>query len=599
MKLKKTLIWICLVVLIAGGAMAGYFYFNKTPKLEMVTAQVETGTLVQTVDANGVLESLDKVELAFGTTGTAGVILVEVGDEVKAGDLLASLDLVKFEADRASAWQAVEIARANLSQRRAGSTSEAVAVSEAALVSAQAALASSGATTAAAVVEAEVVLTNAEEDLENTKLDNEEDLSEALDDLYQELRDSVITIRSALSEADEVLGIDNSMANDDFQDVLGANDSQSLILAENNYEVAVLSRDAAEDAVYLLSLSSTETEIEVVEVLVNKALADSATTLLYTRRVLDGTNVDTADFSSADLATLETSIDATRSDIQTAEDAILTARQAIDQLKITNTIEETAAENLVDKYQAALASAEVGATYSVAVKQAAVSEAEANLASVMATPRSVDLAALVAAVSQAEANYTEVESRFTDAQIFAPIDGKITAVEFEQGEQVVANTPVVIVQTVTSQFQIAADISESDISKVSLEDPAEITFDAFGDDKKFYGQVAKIDPAEKNIGGVIYYEATIYLDEGTDTSGWKPGLTSDLTITTANIENCVLATQRAVLENESGEKYVRLPQGDSYEERLVTVGLRGDGGVWQILSGLAGGETIIVTIREK
>jgi RND family efflux transporter MFP subunit len=527
------------------------------------------------------------------------VILVEVGDEVAAGELLATLDLAKLEADRASAWQAVEIARANLSQRRAGATSEAVAVAVADLVSAVAALASAEATTAAEVDEAEVNLSSSKEDLENVKLDNSEDLIEAYANLSQELRDSVVVIRAALSDADGVLGIDNTPANDDFQDVLGANDWNSLAQAKSWYSTAKKSRDAAEDAVYALTSSSSNSLIEVAEDLVGVALSDASATLLYVRRTLDGTNIDTADFSSSDLATLEASIDTTRTSVQTAEAALLAVRQTIDQFVITNATELTTAENLVKKYEAVLASAEANATYSVVVRQAAVSEAEANLASVKATPRSVDLAALVATVSQAEANYAEVESRFTDAQIFAPIEGKITAVEFEQGEQVVANTPVVIVQTVTSQFQIAADISESDISKVSIEDPVEITFDAFGDDKKFYGQVAKINPAEKNIGGVIYYEATIYLDEGTDVSGWKPGLTADLTITTANIENCVLATQRAVLENESGEKFVRLPQGDSYEERLVTVGLRGDGGVWQILSGLEGGETIIVTIREN
>lgn len=599
MKLKKTFIWLSLAAAIVIVAAGVYFFFNKTEASEIITTKVEVGTLLQTVDANGVLESTDKVELAFGISGAAGAVLVEVGDEVMAGDLLAALDVSKIEADRVSAWQAVEIARANLSLKKAGSTNEAVFVAEAQLALAKAALASAEATTAAAVVEAEVVLINAGEDLDNTKLDNEEDSLEAFDDLFQELRDSVITVRSALSEADEVLGIDNSMANDDFQDVLGANDSQSLISAKNNYSVAKISRDAAEDAVYDLTLASADSDIEAAEILVKTALNDTAVTLLYTRRVLDGTNIDTADFSSTDLAALETSIDAARADVQTAEDALLTARQAIDQLEVTNSVEESAAENLVDKYEAALASAEASAIYSVVVKQAAVAEAEANLAQVKAAPRSVDLAALEAAVAQAEANYNKAESVLADAKIFAPIDGKVTAVDFEQGEQVTANSPVITVQTVITRFQIVADISESDISKVSVDDSVEVTFDAFGDDKIFTGRVVKINPAEKNVSGVIYYEAAIYLDEQVETIDWKPGMTVDITILTAKLENSVLITQRAVLENSSGEKYVRLPGSESFEERLVQVGLRGDGGVWQVTSGLQGGETVIVSIREK
>jgi len=596
MKIKKTLI-IGGILIILVAVLSAFFFFKDTGGSETVTTKVEKGNLIQTVDANGVLESLDKVDLAFGASGTVGTVLIEVGDEVKVGDLLATLDMSKLEANRASAWQAVEIAQANLSLKQAGSTNEAVAVAEAQLASAEAVLASTKATTAAAVSEAEVALTNAEEDLVNVKLDNAEDLLEAFDDLFQELREAVITVRSALSEADEVLGIDNSMANDDFEDVLAANDSQSLILAENYYAIAKKSRDAAEDAVYDLTSNSTDGEIESAETLVKTALNNVAATLLYTRRALDSTNIDTADFSSSDLATLEAAIDTTRADVQTVEDALLTVRQAVDQLEVTNATELTAAENLVDKYEAALTSAQASEIYSVAIKQAAVAEAEADLNQIKAAPRTVDLAALEAAVTQAEANYSQISAGLADARIFAPIDGKVSLIGFEQGEQAVANTSIITVQTTTSQFQITADISESDISKVAVDDSVEVTFDAFGDDQKFAGRVVKIDPAEKNIGGVIYYEATVYLDKTDQNIDWKPGLTADLTIETERVTDVVLITQRAVLEKSDGVKYVRLPNGEDFEERIIEVGLRGDGGVWQVLSGLTGGETVIVTIR--
>ncbi|KKT71499.1 MAG: Efflux transporter, RND family, MFP subunit [Candidatus Uhrbacteria bacterium GW2011_GWE2_45_35] len=578
-------------------AIGAFFLFRKPVQQEIVTAQVEVGTLVQTVDANGVLESLDKVDLAFGTSGTAGVILVEVGDDVHAGDLLATLDLAKLEADRASVWQTVEIARANLSQKLAGSTSEAVAVAEAALASAQASLTSTEATTAAAVTEAEVILNSTEEDLENVKLDNAEDLVGAYADLFQELRDAAITVRSALSEADEVLGIDNTMANDDFQDVLGANDWQSLNSAKNAYNIAKKSRDAAEDAVYALSPSSTNSTVEAAEGLVKTALNDTALVLLYVRRTLDGTNIDTADFSSADLATLEAAIDTTRNGVQTVEEALLAVRQTIDQLEITNASELTTAENLVKKYQAALASAEASATYSVAVKQSALAEAEAGLNQVMALPRPVDLAALEAAVSQAEANYGEVQTRFVNAQIFTPIAGKVTKIDFERGEQVVANTPVLTVQTTTSQFQIAANISETDISKIALNNPVEITFDAFGGDQKFTGLVGKIDPAEKVIEGVVYYKVTVYLEDSVESINWKTGMTANLSILTVQKDDVLRVPQRAVLEHSGGGKYVRLPDGNDFVEQDVKVGSRGDDGWTEVFSGLTEGQTVITSIR--
>ncbi|MFH1089923.1 MAG: biotin/lipoyl-binding protein [Candidatus Uhrbacteria bacterium] len=614
MKLKKPVIIVGIVAILVL-VIGGYFLFKKPAEAAMVTATVKRGTLTQTVDATGVLESLDKVDLAFGTSGTIGLVLVEVGDEVKAGDLLVSLDVAGLQAERAAAAQAVEIARANLEQKEAGSTDEVVKVAEAQVASAQASLDAASAslvsvtaTSETSVAEAQTNLDNSKEDLENVEIDNEENLSEAYEDLVQVLKNNTIVVRSALSDADEVLGIDNTMANDDFENILAANDSQPLTSAQNSYRQAKIYRNSAEDLVFALTLDSEVSAIETATEAVRSALSETADTLLYTRRALDGTNIDTADFSSDDLSVLKTSIDAARNSVQTDEEALNTQLQTVSQLKISNTSSLDSAENLVTKYEKILASAEAGAASSISsaettvlIRQATLSEADANLAQVKATPRAIDLAAFEATVAQAQAKFAQVEVAVSDAEIYSPIDGKVTAVEVKQGEQASALAAVVTVQTTTNRFQIVSDVSEADISKISLNDSVDITFDAFGDDKKFVGQVIKIDPAEKNIDDVIYYKVTVYLDSEIMTqdvtSELKPGMTTDLTILTAKIDNTLMIPQRAILEHTDGTKYVRLPSGDSYKEQTVTIGTRGDEGMMEILSGLSENETIIVSIR--
>ncbi len=54
-------------------------------------------------------------------------------------------------------------------------------------------------------------------------------------------------------------------------------------------------------------------------------------------------------------------------------------------------------------------------------------------------------------------------------------------------------------QTTQEQFEIVADVSESDIAKLAIGQQAQITFDAFGSSQKIVGEVRKIDPAEKMI----------------------------------------------------------------------------------------------------
>ncbi len=614
MKLKKPVIIGGIVVVLAL-IIGGYFLFKKPADASMVTATVKRGTLTQTVDATGVLESLDKVGLAFGTSGTVGSVLVEVGDEVKAGDLLVSLDVAGLQAERAAAAQAVEIARANLEQKEAGSTDEVVKVAEAQVASAQASLDAASAslvsvtvTSEASVAESQTNLDNTKEDLENVEIDNDENLSEAYEDLVQVLKNNTIVVRSALSDADEVLGIDNTMANDDFENVLAANDSQPLTSAQNSYRQAKIYRNSSEDLVFALTLDSEVSVIETATEAVQSALSETADTLLYTRRALDGTNIDTADFSSADLSVLKTSIDTARNSVQTDEEALNTQLQAVSQLKISNASSLDSAENLVTKYEKILASAEAGAASSISsaettllIRQATLSETEANLAQVQATPRAIDLAAFEATVAQAQAKLAQVGVAVFNAEIYSPIDGKVTAVEVKQGEQASALAAVVTVQTTTNRFQIVSDISEADISKISLNDSVDITFDAFGDDKKFVGQVIKIDPAEKNVDDVIYYKVTVYLDSETATQDidaeLKPGMTTDLTILTAKIDNTLMIPQRSILEHSDGTKYVRLPMGDNYEEQTVTISTRGDEGMTEILSGLSENQIIIVSIR--
>jgi len=560
MKIKKPLVIGGIVVILA--ILIGVFWFFSQPKTSAnVTAQVARGTLTQTVETTGYLESADKVDLSFGTSGSVNVVFVEVGNKVKAGDLLAALDVSRLDAQVQSSWQSVQIARANLIQKQAGSTDQAIAVSEASVASAQ------------------VSLDSVEADWENQKDSNNENLSQTYQDLVQVLKDNMLAVHSAFSDADEILGIDNSMANDDFEGVLGANDWQSLNSANNAYRVAKISRDEAETKVLLLSTDAEIIDIEIALDLVKKSFSDIETVLYYTRLTLDGTNVATTTFSSADLSALKTVVDTARTSIQTEETSLLAQEQTISLLEISNETSLTSATNLVSKYAAALV------------------EAEAALEQTKALPRSVDLAPYEASLAQAEVEYSLAQLNLLDAQIYSPIDGEITAADLEVGERVAATTSVITIQSSGRGFQIKADISEADISKVALNNSVEVTFDAFGDDQKFTGKVVKIDPSEKDIDGVIYYQTTVYIDAVPENIDLKPGMTANIKVLTSKKENVLIVPQRAVLERTDGVKYVRVPNGESFDEREVVVGTRGDDGLLEILSGLSEGETIIVSIR--
>jgi membrane fusion protein, macrolide-specific efflux system len=97
-----------LAVLLAAGAGYAYLSLRDDPAGASSPGRivrVSRGTLVSSVSASGSVSSVDSRDLAFGATGTVETIKVGVGDHVKKGQLLATLD-------DASAQDAVRSAQA-------------------------------------------------------------------------------------------------------------------------------------------------------------------------------------------------------------------------------------------------------------------------------------------------------------------------------------------------------------------------------------------------------------------------------------------------------------------------------------------------------
>ncbi len=122
--MKKTRFWIVLVIalLLAGAGYVAYTQFFATPIVAeepvLQTATVRSGDIVITASGSGTLTPATELDLGFRTTGTLVEVLVQVGDEVEAGQPLARLDdnaarlqLVQAEQTLLEAQTRLEVSR--------------------------------------------------------------------------------------------------------------------------------------------------------------------------------------------------------------------------------------------------------------------------------------------------------------------------------------------------------------------------------------------------------------------------------------------------------------------------------------------------------
>ncbi len=120
-KKKKRLIYggigLVLVLLIAGGLIAATRGGTKIDPSKL--QKVEKGDLAKSVVATGKVTPITKVEVKSKASGIVKKLLVDAGDRVKKGQLLAQLDKVEIEAQVEQSRAAVESAEASLTSSEA------------------------------------------------------------------------------------------------------------------------------------------------------------------------------------------------------------------------------------------------------------------------------------------------------------------------------------------------------------------------------------------------------------------------------------------------------------------------------------------------
>ncbi len=543
LKIRTKLFFGVLIFVALAGSLGFFLKQKQKPVAAFVVAK--KGEIIQEVSVTGKVKPAESLDLAFYAGGTASQIDFDVGDQIKARQVIARLDSSQLQAEleRSKANLAAETAR--LEELQKGTRPEELVAARTALTNAQNSF------------------VDAQKNLESVQNKANIDLASVYDSALSEAQEAVGIAKMSLTALTDIqyshFYMDNNLAAakaDAVLTLLGQSDAGRWTTQSLNN----LSGGAFGDVQKAIA--------NPVQANTDSALSETGNALQKMKDCLD--IVPLNDLTSTE----KTSLTAEKTNIAVEISSFAAKYQAILTQKATN-------ENNLAAAKTALTTA-----------QNSFNNAQDNLSLKEAGATSGQISVQMSLMEAARAGVESIRAQINKTIVNAPIDGILTKKEIEVGESVLPNAPVFSLMSLAN-FEIEANIPEADIAKLKINQAARVTLDAFGQDKIFDAQVIEIDPAETIIEGVATYKVKLQFLSGQELI--KSGMTANIDILIARVENAILIPQRAVISRNGARSVIVLDKNNISKEIEVKTGLRGSGGNIEILEGLNEGDRVVIS----
>ena len=182
---------------------------------------------------------------------------------------------------------------------------------------------------------------------------------------------------------------------------------------------------------------------------------------------------------------------------------------------------------------------------------------------------------------------TQVENLMENTVLRSPVDGVVTARNYDAGDLYGMSAPIFTVEQIVP-VKLLVGVSEIDYSKVSRGDEVTIKVDALPD-HTFYGKVGKIyptiDPATRT------FTVEIVVDNKYKTL--RPGMFARVTINFGTNHSVVIPDVAVVKQQGSGERFVYVLNEDGTVNYQKVVLGRRMGAEYEVLEGLKDGDKVV------
>ncbi len=506
---------------------------NQSPQ-KISTAPVQIITAVSMVSGSGTTQAIQSLAVNWKTIGIVGTVNVKVGDQIKTGDVLMTINpqseataILQAQAQYSSAVQALTDLL-HPSEIKIAEARQAVADAQTSLDDLVTPTAAAVAKAQQALADAQVTLKNAEKTLGNSQSVN-----------ISYYQDQVAAAQDALTNAQQ-----NTTVTDIGSLTVQLRQAQtSLATATNIYNNA---KDAFADC------PACE-KVWAYDRMTNWADAQN----LYTDAVNQVTQlqiqIDQAQRSNS-------------SNIASATDSLTTAARDLkwaqtgsDVLKVNaNQAALSVAQAAVADAQTSLQKVLTPDPTKVALAKATLADAQNTLAKLM-NPNPTD-------VVNAQAKVASAKDTLDAYSLKAPVEGEVLEVNFKPGDR--ASSATAAVTLVNRSFvEVKALVDEAQVAQVKVGNPVTLTLNAVPG-LSLPAQVTYIDATGVASQGLVKY--SVQVDSTWSDPRVLLGMTADVLIVT-NTQTGALAVPMQALQYDASGEFVNTVAADGVTLTRVPV----------------------------
>lgn len=198
-----------------------------------------------------------------------------------------------------------------------------------------------------------------------------------------------------------------------------------------------------------------------------------------------------------------------------------------------------------------------------------------------------NLELMQAQLNQSNVSLENSKKRLEDTNIKAPIEGVITSIDINKGENINAMNGVITVANF-DEVEVQIELTENIINKVKVMDDVDVSINSLGD-KNFKGKIYALSPATTRDS--FTYPAKIRIKNKNQLI--KPGMFAEIKLKTEEKKN-VLSIKSDNIIVKNNEVYTFVIKENKAVKKIVEIGLD-NGSFVEIINGLDKNDLVVTS----